>query len=395
MASVSKRVQAGKITYIARWRDDQGKQCKQSFTRKIDAKAHAARMEAAVTDGSYVDTRNTLSLSEACWAWLDRRTVRRSTREGYAGLIRNHVDATPIGARRLVEIKNSDVQKWVSDRGAHLGPATMRKLVRVMRAVFADAVIDRLVSANPVVRVSVAPVAQDRVVPLSVKQVQALADAAEGIAGRYRAMILTQAGLGLRLGELLGLRVCDVDFTAHTVTIGHQPDRKGRALVPPKTDSSRRTIPLPGLVADALKAHLAAFPPSAPVGCECPAGAKCARQESGLIFHTEAGRPMDDDFYGRVFRRAVERAGLPDGSTTHDMRHHFASVLLAAGVPAVAVATWMGHRNAMLVHSVYGHMMPRSDNLLRSAMDGAWSAASALDVPYGEAGGAVTSENAA
>ena len=72
--------------------------------------------------------------------------------------------------------------------------------------------------------------------------------------------------------------------------------------------------------------------------------------------------------------RAVKRAGLPEGTTSHDLRHHYASVLLAAGESIVAVAERLGHENSSLVLSTYGHLMPDSEDRTRRAIDEAWSA---------------------
>jgi len=249
--------------------------------------------------------------------------------------------------------------------------------------VYADAVLDRLVAVNPVARLSLPTTSFKRVVPLTVRQVLALADA---MAPRYRAMVLVQAGLGLRIGELLGLRVADVDFLRRTVRIEHQSDEDTRAIVELKTDSSRRTLPLPQWVANALAAHLAAFPADHDVECTCPASAGCSRVTSGLLFHTAAGTALDQDYYGgkRVFGKAVAKAGLPAGTTSHDLRHHFASVLLQAGESVVAVAEWLGHDNAALVLSTYGHLMPHSEDRMRKAIDAAYGLAPtscALTVP--------------
>jgi integrase len=259
-----------------------------------------------------------------------------------------------------------------------------------MRSVYADAVLDRSVAVNPVQRVSLPSVTRERVVPLSVAQVRALADA---MPIRYWAMVIVQAGLGLRIGELLGLRVADVDFLRRAVRIEHQSHSVTRELVQPKTASSRRTIPLPVVVADALAAHLAAIPAGRDVECICPATAGCSRVASGLIFHTAEGTALDQDYYGhRIFAKAVTKANatiraanaklptgaaraveLPVGTASHDLRHHFASVLLAAGESVVAIAEWLGHDNATLVLQVYGHLMPQSEDRMRRAIDTAYA----------------------
>jgi integrase len=155
------------------------------------------------------------------------------------------------------------------------------------------------------------------VVPLTVEQVAALAAT---VKPKYRAMVLTQAGLGVRLGELLALRVQDVDFLRRTARVEHQIDSKTRERVAPKTPKSRRTLPLPDMVSVALAEHLRKFPP----------------MEDGLIFHTSTDRPYLQEYFTKsVFRPAVKRAKLPP-STPHDLRHHYASVLLAAAESVIA-----------------------------------------------------------
>jgi integrase len=198
-------------------------------------------------------------------------------------------------------------------------------------------------------------------VPLTVDQVR---DLVAALPERNRAMVVTQAGLGLRIGELLALRTEDVDQAAGVVRVEYQIAPGQRSRTEPKTPTSRRTIPLPGVVADALREHMVAFPPL----------------PDGTLFGTRFGQPYSHAHYGaQIFKRAVERAGLPARVTPHDLRHHYASVLLAAGESVIAVAERLGHENASLVLSTYGHLVANSEDRTRRAIDAAW--ASAPDVP--------------
>jgi integrase len=87
-------------------------------------------------------------------------------------------------------------------------------------------------------------------------------------------------------------------------------------------------------------------------------------------------------YYGhQLFRRAVAAAALPEGTTSHDLRHHFTSLLLAAGESVVAVAERLGHEDASLVLSTYGHLMPDSEDRTRRAVDAAWDTAGASCAP--------------
>ncbi len=101
---------------------------------------------------------------------------------------------------------------------------------------------------------------------------------------------------------------------------------------------------------------------------------ECSPGTDGSLFTGRTGEPLSLVYYRGVIAHAVERAGLPAGTTSHDLRHHFASVLLAAGESVVAVAERLGHENASLVLSTYGHLMPDSEARTRRAVDEAWTA---------------------
>jgi integrase len=237
-----------------------------------------------------------------------------------------------------------------------MAPTTLRAMVKFVRAVFAAAALDRKIATSPFVRITLPRHEQERIVPLTVDQVRVLAEA---MLPKYRAMVIIQAGLGLRIGELLAVRVQDVNFLGRTVRVEHQVDKRTRERVPPKTPRSRRTIPLPGVVSVALAEHIRQFPPAA----------------DGLLFHTRDGMPYWHEYYSqKIFAAAVAKAKLPPGTTSHDLRHHFASTLLAAGESVIAVAERLGHENGTLVLTTYGHLVPGSDDRTRKAIDAAWNA---------------------
>ncbi|ADL48869.1 tyrosine-type recombinase/integrase [Micromonospora tulbaghiae] len=364
MGSVEKRIRDGKVTYLARWRDDAHRQRKRSFTRKVDADRFLAQVEADIVRGQYVDPSDKTTVVEYARRWAAGRAHRPTTARRVSSLIETHIAATPLGSRRLAAVVPSEVQAWAADRGKVLSPSTLRNLVGLLRSVYAAAVLDRLVGRSPVVRVSLPSAHRERVVPLTVDQVRKLADA---IPARNRAMVLTQAGLGLRLGELLALRVQDVDFAARLVRIEWQFAPQSKVRTVPKTPRSRRTVPLPQVVADALRAHMAQFPPA----------------DDGTLFTTRFAGPYRHDYYGSIiFGAAVQKAGLPESITTHDLRHHYASVLLMQGESVITVAERLGHENATLVLSTYGHLMPDSEERTRRAVDEAWGCAP--DAPQGE-----------
>lgn len=98
-------------------------------------------------------------------------------------------------------------------------------------------------------------------------------------------------------------------------------------------------------------------------GCEYPCSGRLrskAKDSSGLIFLGPAGKRMDPDYFDEfVFRRIAAKAGLP-GVRFHDLRHFFASMLIAQGESAKYVCDQMGHSSIQVTFDTYGHLFPNS-----------------------------------
>jgi len=151
--------------------------------------------------------------------------------------------------------------------------------------------------------------------------------------------------------------VSDVDFLRREVHITSQLDPAGRRA-PLKTTRSRRTVPLPAVAAEAIAAHLAEFGPG----------------RDGLIFAAARGGPWAASRpLWMAYHTAAVAAGLPDGTSSHDLRHHYASDLLAAGESVHAVAERLGDTPQLLLNT-YGHVMPDQEDRARTAVDAAWAA---------------------
>jgi integrase len=159
------------------------------------------------------------------------------------------------------------------------------------------------------------------------------------------------AGLGLRPGEVFGFKVSDVDFLGRRVSVVRQLD-ESQQLAPLKTVSSFRTVPLPDVVSVALAEHV-----------------KRTGRREGLVFAGMNGAPVKRNSFGKTWRSAVESAGLEKGLRLHDLRHAYASALIAAGESVKVVQSRMGHASAMVTLDVYGHMFPDSDDRTRAAVD--------------------------
>ncbi len=182
----------------------------------------------------------------------------------------------------------------------------------------------------------------------------------DSVTGQDRALYLTALGLGLRQGELLGLRWQDADLTAGTISVAHTLQRIGRvvSLAEPKTSKSRRTLALPAPVLAALREQR-----KRQLAERLTAGASW--QDGDFVFATPIGTPLDGSNVLHKFQRQVAAACLPR-QRFHDLRHGCASYLLAAGVPMRVVMETLGHSQLSTTSDIYSHVLPE---LQRDAAD--------------------------
>jgi integrase len=159
---------------------------------------------------------------------------------------------------------------------------------------------------------------------------------------------------GARRGELLGARWADLDLDADppTLTIRQTLLNYGKLTVikEPKTERSRRVIPLPARTVAALRSHR-----KAQAAERLAAGA--AYTDNGLVFTDEIGRPLAPPAITAAFRRIVRDEGLPP-LTLHGLRHTWASVALDEGVDVLYVAELLGHSSPAITQSIYQHARP-------------------------------------
>ncbi|MGA5764013.1 site-specific integrase [Nonomuraea bangladeshensis] len=155
--------------------------------------------------------------------------------------------------------------------------------------------------------------------------------------------------LGLRRGELLGLRWEDVDLDEGTLEVVQTLQRVGGELrfVRPKTENSERTIPLPEICVDALEEHrrrqLAERSDAWPDW-----------EDHGLVFPSRRGTPMEPDNLHRSWGAVRKAAGLGE-MRLHDMRHTCVSLLLDLGVPPHIVREIVGHSDIEVTMTIYAH----------------------------------------
>ena len=203
-----------------------------------------------------------------------------------------------LGDRPMASVRPTDIRVLVKRLSEQLAPSTTKVVYSTVRQMFKAAVADRILASSPCVAVKLGSTGQQTLVIPPVSTVHAIADE---LPARWRSVVYVAAGLGLRPGEVFGLRVEDVDFLRRTVKVDQQLDEH-QAAGPLKSSASYRVVPLPDVVGLELSRHLAGI------------GAR------GLVFAATDGQPVKRNSFGKVWRRAVLKAGAV-GLRLHDLRH--------------------------------------------------------------------------
>ena len=266
---------------------------------------HLAPVEAKTTLGAYVRQ------------WEAGLQVAPSTRDLYTAHVGRYI-VPMLGGRPLNTLRRSDVIAFLATlTGKGLAPSTVRMIYNLLAMILRCAVYDRLLPASPCYRIKLPPLPPRRLAVFTPAEVRLLL---EEVRIQHRAALATAVGTGMRQAELLGLRVQHVNFLRRELAVEEQcltPQRGQPYLTTRlKTPASRRVVPLPPFVVDALAHHISVYD----------------TREDGVIFRNpRGGLWRRGTFNDSVWKPTLVRAGLPTAYGMHALRHTYASGLISEG----------------------------------------------------------------
>lgn len=291
---------------------------------------------------------------------LEASDRKPTTKALYGSLSRKHLEVGVLAAKRLDKLKPTDVESLIVKlRGDGLADSTVRNVYAVLRQALDVAVRDGSLGANPVAKVKRPGVARQEARYLPAPEVARLLEAAKGL--RYYVAVLLMASTGLRRGEVCGLAWPDVDLDKGELRVRYTLSRVDGQLVltEPKTDRSRRRVPLHAGVVTALKGWR-----KQQVAERLAAGDQWTA--TNMVFCTELGTMVDPRNLLRTVELAAQKAGI-EKVGAHTMRHSAAVAWLESGVHIKAAADLLGHSSISITGDLYGHT---SDDTARAAVDG-------------------------
>lgn len=383
----------------ANWREPSGKQRAKTFKTKREATAYLAQVEASIGQGAYVSPRGgRVKFRDLAVRWLASRNDEPTTIARDASIMHTHV-IPRWGAWPVSKIGHLDHQEWITSLGRTLAPATVAECHRLTSAVCQSAVRAKLIGSNPCEGVRLPKRRKRDTDDQIISRDDLRTRLVPAVPHRYRALVATAGGTGLRWGEVAGLCLDVLDLDQQILRVVRTViEVAGRVSVKPypKSSAGRREVPLPGWLAPILREHTQHHPPG----------------QHGLIFTNTAGTPVSRTaFRARIWRPSLVRAGLlgqitpasggrfharwtdrngqeqraefatydqavahvarhaTGALTFHGLRHSYATWLVDDGVPVNMVQKVLGHERSSTTLDLYTRKTANPDRI-REALDG-------------------------
>jgi integrase len=314
------------------------------------------------------DSENDVTLNSFADRWLKAITpdLKPRTVLSYTQLLDCHVRPA-FGAKKLHDIERGDLKRLLNEkRTSGLSKNTVRLIRATVSALFAEAIDEGIVTANPAAALSRrrgkradSISLRERVKtirPFSETELNDLLEAAKADSDTYPLFLLL-ARAGLRPGEAFALTWADLDFTHREILVERALSR-GK-IGSTKTDTVRRVDLSQGL-ADALRALL--------IHRDKQTLQSGWSEVPPWVFVNREGNPIDESRLRKRFARTMKAAHI-SGHRMYDLRHTFASHLLSKGAPITYVAAQLGHSKPTTTLQWYAHWLPRNDRAFVDALD--------------------------
>ncbi|MBN1174746.1 MAG: site-specific integrase [Micromonosporaceae bacterium] len=345
-------------TWQARYTGPDGltRKAPEPFDSKRAAEQWLVESEADILRGAWLDPdAGNVTLSDYANQWIKERDLKARTREEYARHLRLHI-LPNLGRISLNEITPARIRSWRADRlAAGVGPSTVAKTYRILRAIFTTAVDDDLIRRNPC---RIKRAGQDKAAERPMATLDQVFAIARAIQPRYRLLVLLATFAQLRFGELVALRRRDLNLATLEIRV-----RKATAEMEdgtqvdddPKSEAGKRPITLPqGLRAD-IETHLARYAQPGPDG--------------RLFLGAQGGIPRRRNF-NRIWHKALTDAGIPSelGLHLHDLRHAGSTWSAQSGATLKELMARIGHSSTRAA-LIYQHATRDRDQAIAAALN--------------------------
>lgn len=289
-------------------------------------------------------------------------SLRPSTLRTYRQIVEDHLEPG-LGSTQLDALTPAAVSGYLRRMSEKLSARTVNHHRAVLRAALSMAVRWGILDRNVAGLADAPRVIRKPLTVLEPEQVRALFDATRK--DRLHALWVLAATTGMRQSEILGLSWNLIDLEAPRLRVERTLARQAGmwVMVEPKTEQSRRTIPLTPTAVSALRIRK-----NKQRAEWLAAGRKGDDFEKQLAFMTDEGQPLQGSVVTKTLQRALAAAKLPK-IRFHDLRHTTATILLAEGWTLEDVKNLLGHSTIALTSNTYGHYVERRGREVAAGME--------------------------
>lgn len=320
---------------------------------KREAENRLAERMGEIQGGTYREIKKQI-FKEFSAQWLRdyvSSRVKPSTLRSYTGLVEKHLDPF-FGNFLLNRIEPQHIQSFIAEtiREKKLSPRTVNYLVMVLKMMFKQAKLWRLLRENPAENISRVRQEQQEMDFLSPEEIRLLLQHSDE---PFRTLFLVAILTGMRRGELLALQWGDINWPSNVIHvkrslfwyINDEVEEERRWIFSsPKSRKSIRTVVMSPKLREALQIHRI----------------NGAVNPHDLVFCTKRGTPLDpDNMIKQQFHPALDRAELRR-IRFHDLRHTYTALLIAQGAHAKFIQSQLGHASIQTTLDRYGHLMPET-----------------------------------
>lgn len=298
-----------------------------------EVKEKIARLKLDCQRGKLVETSN-MPLEDWMQLWITnyKPDLKVTTRESYELYINVHIKGSEIGKIPLNKLKTTDLQKFYNaklkceckNQKQNLSPTTVRYINIIIKGALRQAVNNRMINENVSDGVVLPKKNKVEIIPLTKDEVIRFLEVAKS--DRLYTLYLLEMMTGLRRGEILGLKWEDVDFKERRIKVIHNLYRVNNTdkdvnskykmvLLTPKTESSKRIIPLNQLMVDALLQHKKEQEREKKLYED-------GYRDLGMVFCKPDGDYISPREFLRQYQRLLHKAGL-ERKRFHDLRHPY------------------------------------------------------------------------
>ncbi|HBG49952.1 MAG TPA: hypothetical protein DDW90_10725 [Cyanobacteria bacterium UBA9971] len=313
------------------------------FSTKQEAEREKANILSKVNNGIYVENNKFLTFADMAEKHMKFHAeihCKLSTYHSYVSYLKNHIFPL-LADMRAIEITPNTINEYIKvKQDEKLSNSSINKHLALIGAVFQSAINEGLLSINPVYKVKKLKEAQKEMEILTKEEIYAALETAKKHYPDFYPLLLTAIFTGMRRGELLALTWDKINWVMKQIKV----DRSvySGQFVTPKTPKSKRRINMTDELVKVLKEWR----------LRCPNG------ELNLVFPNNEGKFMDEhNLKRRKFVPVLRRAGV-NQIRFHDLRHTFASLLLAENLPAKYIQDQLGHSSIKTTMDRYSHLMP-------------------------------------